>query len=210
MFKDNMSKSEWIKWGLVNKLQRNCSCDQACAFVSVQGQTQDRYLKRHGTFSTPFMVAVHLWQFTQTSVIKKQSRRCPRRRSRWRHAPFNLALQQKAKSCLLFCTSFYFPKVSEAKDLMRTNESAFRLLTKGINMSENKYVPIKQICPMLLNDDYHCCIVLWFLEWALNLCAATTPLYAIHILFSLLTKMTTYCMSMTPVAGIDESQWSLL
>lgn len=69
---------------------------------------------------------------------------------------------------------------------------------------------MKQICPMLLNDGYHCCIVLWFLKWALNLCAATIPLYAIHILFSLSTKMTTYCMSMTPVAGIDESQGSLL
>lgn len=208
MFKDNMSKSQWIQWGSVNKLREIAAVTMHVLSSLSRGRL------RTDIWRDMELSPLHLWWWsTCDSSPKHQSSRSrvvAVRGEDWGGDTLHLIRHCNRKQRVVFDFALHFiflKSPQEAKDLMRTNELAFRLLTKGIN---NKFVPMKQICPMLLNDDYHCCIVLWFLKWALNLCAATTPLYAIHILFSLLTKMTTYCMSMTPVAGIDESQWNLL
>lgn len=110
-----------------NNCRYECFVFLNCVFsLILQGLTRGRSLKRHGTSSTLSTAAAQLWQFGQTSAIRKLKHLSQRRRSRWRHDLFNRVLCRKQQKTFKrwkafhFALDFTFPKNIQAKDLTFT------------------------------------------------------------------------------------------
>lgn len=117
--------------------------------LTLQEPTPVRSLKRRGTFSTPSTAADLWWWSDQASATKKPNPRSQKRKSRWRRAQFNTALEIRQRNIhgynknKLFILHFYFWCI-QSKDLIFTAmwqpfDGGILHVLKGLPCCKNMY-----------------------------------------------------------------------